>query len=67
MNKMDNKERDKLDESVKDMIICDYKKMLSDSTYNSLLFYIGYIKMLKITDEMNKSIINIKTTNSLTK
>ena len=64
---MDNKERDKLDESVKDMIICDYKKMLSDSTYNSLLFYIGYIKMLKITDEMNKSIINIKTTNSLTK
>ena len=30
MNKMENKERDKLDGSVKDMIIRDYEAMLSN-------------------------------------
>ena len=67
MYKMDNKERDKLDGSVKDMIIRDYEAMLSNRKLNNRIMYNLYMNVLKITDKMNKAMINTKTTNSLTK
>ena len=64
---MDNDDIDKLSEKEKDKLIQDFENLISDRKFNNWLLYKGYIRMLKITDEMNKSIINIKTTNSLTK
>ena len=64
---MDNKKRDKLDESIKDMIIRDYEGMLSNRKLNNRIMYNLYMSVLKINDRMKKSIINSKATNSLTK
>ena len=67
MYKMDNKERDKLDGSVKDMIIRDYEEMLSNRKLNNRIMYNLYMNVLKINDIMNKNMINTKPDNSLTK
>lgn len=67
MYKMDNKERDKLDGSVKDMIIRDYEAMLSNRKLNNRIMYNLYMNVLKINDIMNKNMINTKPDNSLTK
>ena len=64
---MDNKERDKLDGSVKDMIIRDYEEMLSNRKLNNRIMYNLYMNVLKINDIMNKNMINTKPDNSLTK
>lgn len=64
---MDNKERDKLDGSVKDMIIRDYEAMLSNRKLNNRIMYNLYMNVLKINDIMNKNMINTKPDNSLTK
>ena len=67
MNKMNIEERDKLDESIKDMIIRDYEDMLSNRKLNNRIMYNLYMNVLKITDKMNKAMINTKPDNSLTK
>ena len=64
---MNIEERDKLDGSVKDMIIRDYEDMLSNRKLNNRIMYNLYMNVLKINDIMNKNMINTKTTNSLTK
>ena len=64
---MNIEERDKLDESIKDMIIRDYEDMLSNRKLNNRIMYNLYMSVLKINDRMNKRIINSKATNSLTK
>lgn len=67
MNKMNIEERDKLDGSVKDMIIRDYEAMLSNRKLNNRIMYNLYMNVLKINDIMNKNMINTKPDNSLTK
>ena len=67
MNKMNIEERDKLDESIKDMIIRDYEAMLSNRKLNNRIMYNLYMNVLKINDIMNKNMINTKPDNSLTK
>ena len=64
---MNIEERDKLDGSVKDMIIRDYEAMLSNRKLNNRIMYNLYMNVLKITDKMNKAMINTKPDNSLTK
>ena len=64
---MNIEERDKLDGSVKDMIIRDYEEMLSNRKLNNRIMYNLYMNVLKITDKMNKAMINTKPDNSLTK
>ena len=64
---MNIEERDKLDESIKDMIIRDYEAMLSNRKLNNRIMYNLYMNVLKINDIMNKNMINTKPDNSLTK
>ena len=64
---MNIEERDKLDESIKDTIIRDYEAMLSNRKLNNRIMYNLYMNVLKITDKMNKAMINTKPDNSLTK
>ena len=64
---MNIEERDKLDESIKDMIIRDYEEMLSNRKLNNRIMYNLYMNVLKINDIMNKNMINTKPDNSLTK
>ena len=53
MNKMNIEERDKLDESIKDMIIRDYEEMLSNRKLNNRIMYNLYMNVLKTTTNAN--------------